>query len=234
MTTVRKKILKLTQPIHHKLRDAKLDIFFSLLLGQTQDTLLDVGGHSGINGEFLRLYKRFASVTLVNVEFRKMQVPPNVSLRFVVGDGCKLPFPSQSFDWVFSNAVIEHVGDFERQKKFAAEIRRVARKGYFVTTPNKYFPIEPHTYLPLYQFMPAALQKKVIRFAPAWIHDYESACTVELLTPHQFRGLFPDALVEKVGFPVFPNSLIAYQRFHVEAASPDSMPNRSAASSTSI
>lgn len=60
----------------------------------------------------------------------------------------------------------EHVGGIESQRKFGAEIARVARRGYFVTTPNKFFPIEPHTLLPLYQFLPERWQRKVARISP--------------------------------------------------------------------
>ena len=44
------------------------------------------------------------------------------------GDACALPFADQAFDVVFSNAVIEHVGDVERQRRFVAEALRVGRR----------------------------------------------------------------------------------------------------------
>jgi len=96
--------------------------------------------------------------------------------------------------------------------RFADEIRRVARKGYFVTTPNKYFPIEPHSYLPFYQFLPESAQRTIIRLAPAWVHDYDSSKEIDLLTPKEFRKMFPEAKVSKIGFPGVPNSLIAAYR----------------------
>lgn len=63
-------------------------------------------------------------------------------------DGQHFPFPDGAFDIVHSNAVIEHVGSREAQRQFLSELRRVARSG-MITTPNKYFPIETHTLLPL-------------------------------------------------------------------------------------
>jgi SAM-dependent methyltransferase len=60
---------------------------------------------------------------------------------FITYDGNRMPFSDQQFDWVFSNAVIEHVND---QLMFLTELFRVAKR-VFVTTPNKYFPIEVHT-----------------------------------------------------------------------------------------
>jgi SAM-dependent methyltransferase len=62
---------------------------------------------------------------------------------FVTYDGTTFPFPDQSFDWIFSNAVIEHVHD---PSLFLSEMLRVGKRVFF-TTPNKYFPIELHTNL---------------------------------------------------------------------------------------
>ena len=64
--------------------------------------------------------------------------------RFVQYSGGTFPFEDRKFDWVFSNAVIEHVGDDADQLEFLNEMLRVA-KNIFFTTPNKHFPIEVHT-----------------------------------------------------------------------------------------
>ena len=60
-------------------------------------------------------------------------------------------FKDKSFDAVFSNSVIEHVGTFEDQKMMANEVIRVTNF-YFIQTPNLYFPIEPHFLVPFFQF----------------------------------------------------------------------------------
>jgi hypothetical protein len=75
-------------------------------------------------------------------------------VRAVQADGLRLPFPDRSFDVVHSSAVIEHVGSAERQRAFLAELFRVARRGVFVTTPNRWFPIEFHTVLPMVHWLP--------------------------------------------------------------------------------
>ena len=130
-------------------------------------------------------------------------------MQWVIADGCALPFKSASFDWVFSNAVIEHVGDWEKQKRFANEIRRVASKGYFVTTPNKFFPIEPHTLLPFYQFLSPTQQRYFVRLSPGYMTERDQ---INLLSSRELGLLFPEARVSKIGFRVFPNSLVAVHR----------------------
>src|ERR1700704_4062058 len=90
-------------------------------------------------------------------------------LRFVHADGRNLPFGDQAFDFVHSSAVFEHVGDCEKQVQFLRESWRVARKGLFVTTPNRWFPIEFHTILPLIHWLPTPLYRRIFR---ALGHDF--------------------------------------------------------------
>jgi hypothetical protein len=63
---------------------------------------------------------------------------------WVQADGRYLPFHNKSFDLVLSNAVIEHVGNYEDQIKFINEHERVG-KTWILTTPNRLFPVESHT-----------------------------------------------------------------------------------------
>lgn len=84
---------------------------------------------------------------------------PGLGVPFTEGDGCALPFPDGSFDYVISNAVIEHVGGPDRAKRMLAESRRVARLGAFHTTPDRWFPVEVHTQVPLLHWLPRAQQK---------------------------------------------------------------------------
>jgi ubiquinone/menaquinone biosynthesis C-methylase UbiE len=193
-------------PIHVALRNQKIDFFFELIGSGRGKRLLDVGGGAGITGEFFRLYERFESVTVLNLEPDISDAPPHLHLDAVRADGCRLPFQAKSVDWIFSNAVIEHVGNWPRQKQFADEIRRVAAKGYFVTTPNRFFPIEPHTLLPFYQFFPVSVQRRLVRFSPGYLTRYEE---INLLSAKDLQRLFPEAEVRRMGVPVYANTLVA-------------------------
>lgn len=84
-------------------------------------------------------------------------------MRFVVADGCRLPFRDQAFDVVHSSAVIEHVGSFARQCAFVRECCRVARRTAFITTPNRWFPVEFHTVLPLVHWLPKPAFRSLMR-----------------------------------------------------------------------
>lgn len=75
----------------------------------------------------------------------------------------RLPFADGEFDWVFCNEAIEHAGSFERQLALVKELYRVARKGVFVTTPNRRHPIEFHTGLPLIHRLPPDAWRRLLR-----------------------------------------------------------------------
>ncbi len=75
-------------------------------------------------------------------------------MTFVFANALELPFADASFDIVHASAVLEHVGSFANQARMVAECLRVARRGVCVTTPNRWFPIEFHTQLPLVHWLP--------------------------------------------------------------------------------
>lgn len=209
MAAIAEQVLARAKSVHRYLRLKKVRLFFTLAGEASLGSLLDIGGGSGIAGEFLTLYEAFDRVVIVNLDPPEYPGTAKAHLRNVRADGCCLPFAPSSFDWIFSNAVIEHVGGWDRQRAFAAEVRRMARIGYFVTTPDKYFPIEPHTLLPFYQFLPAAVQKRVAPYTFGYLKHYEE---INLLSAGQLQKLFPEATIRRVGFPLRGNSLVALYR----------------------
>jgi hypothetical protein len=85
----------------------------------------------------------------------------------------------------------------------AAEIRRVAAR-WFVQTPNRWFPIEPHVLLPGYQFLPEALQRRLAPLGASG--DYER---IRMLDARELQGLFPDASILRERVGPFTKSLMA-------------------------
>ena len=100
-------------------------------------------------------------------------------LKFVRGDARKMPFADKSFDFVFSSAVIEHVGSRDCQRTFLSECFRVARKRIFITTPNRWFPMEMHTGLPLLHWLPMRWHRRIIRLLGFESHSLFSAWALE-------------------------------------------------------
>lgn len=127
---IKAEIRRLAQPSHHRFRSGKGERFLGLLNGARPARLLDVRGGTEISGRFVSFYGVFESVTIVNLNPPDRDPSSPANIRVVTADGRRLPFCDRAFDWVFSNAVIEHVGDWRDQQNFANEIRRVAVKGY--------------------------------------------------------------------------------------------------------
>jgi trans-aconitate methyltransferase len=123
----------------------------------------------------------------------------------LVFNGCALPFPDASFDVVYSNAVIEHLPDHHAQQRFAAEVARVGR-GWFVTTPNWWYPIEPHYHLPLVQLLTQGWQRTLVSRLGRTPYEH-----LNLLTRHQLRRLFSDGDVIGCRVTFYPETLIAYR-----------------------
>ncbi len=133
--------------------------------------------------------------------------------RYVVFDGCVLPFPDKSFDLVFSNAVIEHILGDGRQERFAREVMRVG-KSWFVTTPNYWFPFETHHHLPLFQFLPRPVQLEYNRLFGRHIPKGQVQ-ELGLLSARELGRLFPGSRIVKVRVTFWPETLVAY---HIEEA----------------
>jgi SAM-dependent methyltransferase len=157
--------------------------------------ILDVGcGTEGLAG-----FERDADITGLDAVDR----PGYPGRRFVRGNARALPFEPGEFDVAYSNSLVEHLHPADRPR-FAAEIRRVAGR-YWVQTPNRYFPIEPHVLLPGYQFLPERAQRRIWRIGMPR-GPYEQ---IELLNAAELRRLFPDAVILRERFAGLTKSLIA-------------------------
>ena len=110
----------------------------------------------------------------------------------VTADGRRLPFEDDSFDIAYSNAVLEHVGGPVEQREFLRELCRVAPR-VFVSTPNRWFPIEVHTLLPLLHWLPRRPRDWILgRLRP------EIWGRVELVSRRQLLELFPETVDARV------------------------------------
>jgi SAM-dependent methyltransferase len=117
-----------------------------------------------------------------------------------------MPFADDEFDVVWCNSLIEHVDPADRAG-VAAEIRRVASR-WWVQTPNRWFPVEPHVLLPLFQFLPRAIRKRLWRFGASGeqFHD------IPLLTEKELKNLFPESEIVRERIGPLTKSLVAVGR----------------------
>ena len=121
----------------------------------------------------------------------------------------------RAFDLVFSNSVIEHVGSAADQRAMAAEVRRVGR-AFFVQTPNRWFPFEPHLLTPLVHYLPRAWQRPLYPYTfwallsrPSRAEIDANFEQIRLLTRQQFGTLFPDATLITERLALMPKCFVA-------------------------
>jgi Methyltransferase domain len=177
--------------------------------------ILDVGGTS----RFWRFvgYTKRDDVRVIVLNPKTTRRRRNVDV--IVGSGTNLPFRTDSFEIVFSNSAIEHVGTRARQEEMAREMRRVGKR-YFVQSPNRFFPMEQHFYFPFFQFLPTSLQVRLVRALrlgrrgidrdPANIRRRVES--IRLLSYREMRALFPEAEIVRERFLGATKSFMAIAR----------------------
>ncbi len=160
--------------------------------------ILDLGGDVQFWTAGARADLDKVELTVLNLQHQ----PGDTSkIRKIQADARYLPFQIDcGFDVVFSNSVIEHVGTFEDQQRMAAEIQRIG-KHYFVQTPSKWFPLEPHFLFPAFQFLPFSWRVWIAaHYRGGWYcHPGDPAAarkevaSIRLLSRRECRRLFPGA-----------------------------------------
>jgi len=198
-----------------RMRRRRFELFLSLLRtlkGRVE--ILDIGGTQQFWDLMLGDDPVDIRVTLLNIEHQQVS-----SSRFVsaAGDARSLPqFPKRSFEVVFSNSVIEHVGGYNEQSRMASEIQRVGKR-YFVQTPNKRFPLEPHFLFPWFQYLPVAVRAWLVhRFDVGWYKRIPEPAaaraeveSIQLLTRRRFSALFPGARIHEEKIAGLTKSFVA-------------------------
>jgi len=178
-----------------------------------RDACLEVGGPIESKASITEYFSRYL---VLNIEWRSLlrarELPQYRTSTLILGDGTRMPLNDRSVDYVVSNAVLEHIPR-QRRSAFALEIMRVARKGYFVSTPNFWFPMESHYSMPFFQFLPEAFKRWVTRRVQiGWINR-DSYEPIAMVTRRELRRLFPNAHIMGLSFfGLLDETLIAWQR----------------------
>jgi len=210
------KLIEAQAAFARKMRKKRIALFESLItpLGRPLN-ILDVGG-TQVFWELMGLINDDLKITLYNVSHFKVSYSTLVSM---AGDARDMQeFKDKEFQIVFSNSVIEHVGSFAQQRQMADEVQRVGDR-YYVQTPNRYFPLEPHFLFPFFQFLPVRFRVFLVtHFNLGWrgkIPDRQEALLavqeIRLLTEKELKILFPGAKIYKEKLLGLTKSFIVYK-----------------------
>jgi hypothetical protein len=188
-----------------ELRAARYRRFVRGCAVRPEDKILNVGAG---RGGALERFNRVNPIVALDLDLSAPSgwlTQENVAI--VAGDGRALPFEDGSFDICFCSSVVQYV-PVEERAAFAAEIRRVADR-YFVQTPNRWFPIEPHYLVPFFQFLPRRVQRWVNAHVGLGWRGRGSWTETRMLTARELQRLFPDARIERERLYGLTKSLMA-------------------------
>ena len=209
------KISGIAEALSNFARKRMLETFMKVLAPEAATTIVDIGvtcDQRSDSNFFEKLYphpERITAVGLEDASFLERDFP---GLRYVQADALALPFADHEFDIGVSWAVIEHIGNRSRQKQFIEELLRVSRR-YFITTPNRWYPIEFHTVLPFLHWLPAQSFRSILKMLK--MDFYASEDTLNLLDERALLQMVPPGRkVRKLHFRLF--GLISHLIFCVE------------------
>jgi 2-polyprenyl-3-methyl-5-hydroxy-6-metoxy-1,4-benzoquinol methylase len=216
----------------HRLRTAsrlrRAALFRSHFELSARTRILDLGGSSGAHVHALLADTPVqpANVCVADVDHPAVREAARFGyVPVALEPGRALPFDDGSFDVVLCSSVLEHVtippqevwqersgARFarrarEQQRSFARELARVGR-GYFVQVPNRWFPVETHSWLPFLGYLPRALQCAAIALGNrVWIK--KTVPDFYLPTAAEMREYFPAARLQREKVCGLTKSLIA-------------------------
>jgi hypothetical protein len=197
----------LTERLVIAARDRIYDDFMRCCRPAPHDSILDVGVSDVVNDAANMLERKYPypdRITALGLgrgdEFRAAF--PQVAYTRIAPNQ-RFPFGDKTFAVAASNAVLEHVGSARDQAFFVGELMRVATK-VFISVPNRYFPVEHHTAIPVLHYWDAT-------FAPAcrWLgkDEWADEKNLILMTKHRLASLGPaSAVIDHTGLRLGPFS----------------------------
>jgi hypothetical protein len=142
-------------------------IFRKHIIQNKKNLLIDIGTSPIIDKSenvILKKYKFKENITCLSNQNCNILKARYKKIKFVIGDAKKMIFKNNKFDIVHCSATLEHLGSYSNQLKAIKEMYRITKRYLFISTPNRFFPIEMHTKLPLLHFLPKKLFRYIINF----------------------------------------------------------------------
>ena len=174
-----KKRLEISSIINDTIKD--LQIHDALDIGTTSD---DKNASSNIVIKNIKNIDNFKCISdqMVNSDFFNKKLKKSITEEFSENELYEF-----SSDLVISNATIEHVGGELKQKKMIENIIKLTKKIFIITTPNRFYPIELHTKIPLIHWFPKSTYRKILKFLG--LSFYANEENLNLLSANELKKM---------------------------------------------
>ena len=214
---------KKSNSLSAKFRNKRASLFLSKLklLNKRNLTMLDMGGtiEFWMNNPVVKEVGLISTIDVVNLDCREStEIKINTTvIRSYHGNALEVNNKNGNrFDVVHSNSVIEHVGNLSDQYRMAKKCEEL-RLYYWVQTPYKFFPIEPHFYFPFFAYLPLTMRSYLhqrfdmgfMKREPNWLKARISCENTRLLTVGELKSFFQHCDIIKERFIGFNKSIIA-------------------------
>ena len=183
---VLRKRLEISNIINNTIKD--LQIHDALDIGTTSD---DKNASSNIVIKNIKNIDEFKCISdqIVNSDFFNKKLKKSITEEFSENE-----LYDFSSDLVVSNATIEHVGNTLNQKKMLENVIKLTKKIFVITTPNKFYPIELHTKIPLIHWLPKSIYRKILKFLGLCFYANEE--NLNLLSVNELKKMLDNYKIE--------------------------------------
>ena len=200
-----------------KKREKMLILIKEFLKNKDIEDVLDVGStedeknkSSNYIVKNLGNYKKYKSISdqSINSDFFSVKVKKSITEDFTVSE-----IEDYKSDLVISNATIEHVGSLENQTKMCKNILKLSKKYFIIITPNRYHPLDFHTKLPFFHWLPKKIHRKILSILG--MHFLSKEENLNLLSNNDLHKIMEklnhsNFEVKKIDFLFFKSNLLLF------------------------
>lgn len=176
---IKKKRSEMLNILNKNIKDNDLESFLDI--GTTEEKELKSSNYFVKNLNKIKIKKSISDQEIKNDNFNKF-LRKSITSEFL-----ETEIENYKSDLVISSATIEHVGSYENQSMMIENIIKLTNKYFFVTTPNRFFPIDFHTKLPIIHMFPKKIHRKILRLIN--LHEYAEEKNLNLLDENTINKL---------------------------------------------
>ena len=176
---IKKKRLEMLNILNKNIKDNDIESFLDI--GTTEENELESSNYFVKNFDKIKIKNSISDQEIKKDNFNKFL------RKSITSEFSETEILNYKSDLVISSATIEHVGSYENQIKMLENIIKLTNKYFFITTPNRFFPIDFHTKLPVIHMLPKKIHRKILRLIN--LNEYAEEENLNLLDENTVNKL---------------------------------------------